>query len=311
MTKATIKTFTMILLLLFVGTAYAEELKPITALIPVDIVWANNRADYEAKTGVQAPRFDDTKPPKYWADFDAAVLPPTGLYSFNTYINGVKTEQKVTNADAAVVNIPGVFRYPPDVIKDTPIYTEHPVMGKSPLSPTHILLPEEAEQMKREMTRDGVEVRDMRMLENIAGGRLVYNGDPRRYYTIVYVDGNDKTFVSVAGMLLHMYRYRSGVGAPGKWGFDNYGNLRFFAEAQVEKASLSAVPWTLRDLAEGESVVEKPFSGWVLQIGESTGAGGGDAAASSAVLEELKSLRKSLDLMYDLMLDLYSSGGVR
>lgn len=171
------------------------------------------RATFTTKTGKQADAFDPNFQIKRWWDTrDYSNLGPTGLVEylyFDPVAHGFKT-MKMTQAEAARPNLPGVYSYPKYVIAPTPAVWVHTGPGDSSITPYDASLlcsEDEATEISKEIN-GGAPAEAPATLGQLL---LEWNGETRRNWLIPWNGGHQQ-----ASLLLKA-KNSAGVGAPGEW----------------------------------------------------------------------------------------------
>jgi hypothetical protein len=162
------------------------------------------RESFRKKMGQQAPPFDPGRRIKRWYDSTAK----RGPYSYLCF-NWDKKEFEtytITGEEAASINLPGKYEYPPYVVAPTPAVVVAPEGDPQPLNPDMLSYFSEATALAAEL--GGF----VRVTEELGGPfHIDWRGEVRRQFSVI-VDGKAYN----AGLLLKA-KNAAGIGAPGKW----------------------------------------------------------------------------------------------
>lgn len=172
------------------------------------------RAEMLAATGYNPPEWNKEKQIKRWYDSRAAQLDPQGAYVYGAWVAGINAPEyrqfTMTNAEAAVPNLPGASVWP----RYKPAPTSALLVGMngsgaSGVNPDLLMM----------------EV-DAALLANQVGGVLT---ESPGYWPWTYVWGNEQRRIwdiTINGTvysahLLRNQMFANGVGAPGSWTIDS------------------------------------------------------------------------------------------
>lgn len=209
------------------------------------------RASFTQQYGFQPPAWDPSKRIKRWYDSDAAGKDPEGLYLFKswTVINGqpVLKEYFMTNAEAAVPNLPGQSIYPRFKAEPTKAMLVGPDGSGSPVNPEQLMSFPEAQALAAEV--GGVATEATNMLWPFV---YIWNGETRRVYNILV----GQQSLGAAG--LRGLKVANGVGASGTWDLTNPENPVWRSAASTdtgEQDPRPEIPIPMRDVASNEVAV--------------------------------------------------------
>jgi len=223
------------------------------ALLNLFPVYAT-RAAYQQATGQQAPPYDPTEPIKGWADPAPSGQPYTVFDP--TAANTNYIGQIILNAaQAARLNLPGVYNYPAYVSPPTDALEVGPYGPIGAVSPDQVCMQTDAQEIANEIAPlfpgQAVSVTQA----NMAVFHLVYGLDPRRQW-VIQVGSN-----SFVAQTLIEAKYAHGIGAPGHWTLASTG-LTWIYDPPVTSAPANAVtvPTAIRPLLPNEQIVHLPGS---------------------------------------------------
>ena len=205
------------------------------------------RDSYLAAFGVQAPVWDPSRVPKYWFDstVDASV---TANVTYTVVNASLATLQQlvIPATEAATVNIPGVFTYPPYVISPTSA-----TKGGAPVVASWLSLQSQAQAFMALFGGSNLVDAGITPINPI-----VYPADePRRMwnFTVHGIPIN-------AGMLLAS-EYSHGIGSPGQW--DLSSGSPVWIAAPPAPTGLDDIrtprPVPIRSLLPGEQLIASPL----------------------------------------------------
>jgi len=212
------------------------------------------RAAYQQATGQQATPFDATEPLKGWAD-----LAPSGqpylVFDATAAATGYVSQMTLTPAQAALLNLPGVYTYPAYVSAPTDAIETGPYGPIGPVSPDQVCLQADAQAIANEIAPlypgDAISV----VQENSGLFHYVYGLDPRRQW---YLQAGNQAFAAQA---LIEARNAHGIGAPGHWALSSAGlNWVYDAPVTAAAANAIAIPVPIRPLLPNEQIVNLPGS---------------------------------------------------
>jgi len=222
-----------------------------------------SRAAYQQATGQQAPPFDPSQPIKGWAD-----PTPSGqsYLVFDSAAPGYFDQLTVPPAQAARLNLPGVYTYPVYVSPPTDAMMYGPSGPLGPASPDQVCMQADAQAMANEIAPLYPGQTPIVAQENTGIYHYVYGVDPRRQWAI-QIGGN----VWVAQTLIEA-QASHGVGAPGHWAVTSTG-LDWIYDPPVTTAPANAttLPVPMRPLLPNEQIVHLPGSlfnqtgSWVVE----------------------------------------------
>jgi len=270
------------------------------------------RAAYFQLYGEQAPAWDKTRRIQRWFDSSAGTLPPKEPYYVYHYVRGanglpVLSHTVITNAEAAVPNLPGVFRWPKHVT--APSGAWQPVLDENGIATgeKRYLLPDalshhgDALALRTELQRvEGIgEIPEP--YESVLGGPFAVRFDDterRRFWNFI-IRGESMS----VGLLLRA-RYVHGVGAPGRWDLISDHYLRWIPDVPTDAGEQDLrpeIPIPQRALYLNERfIIGTPFSGPMVERTDTTEAHAqADVIAMprrvSEILQRLIELQRSFD----------------
>lgn len=224
-----------------------------------------SRAAYQQATGQQAPPFDPSQPLKGWADH-APSGQPYLVFDSTAAATGFVREMALTPAQAAQLNLPGVYNYPAYVSPPTDAVEVGPYGPLGPVSPDQVCLQAGAQAIANQIAPlyPGQTVSVVQ--ENGGLFHYVYGLDPRRDW---YIQVGNQTFNAQA---LIEAQNGHGAGAPGHWALTSAG-LNWVSDSPVTAAPANAVtiPVPIRPLLPNEQIVHLPGSlfnqsgSWVVE----------------------------------------------
>jgi hypothetical protein len=248
----------------------------------------HNRATYTAAFGEQAPPWDPAKRIKRWFD----TSPNAGSYTyFDSQARQVRT-LITTPAEAAAINLPGVYAYLPYVVPPTPAVVIHNSVGDTSTTafPVSLLC----------LQADAID-----LAHAIGGGTPVegqfigqfvinWNGELRRNWLIPWQGDNQQ-----ASILL-LQKNRSGLNSPGKWDLSDHLNGPKWIPAVQETGAQDPrpeIPIPVRALFPQEALameifetivyrtdMDSPFNKLNAPVG---GSGGGLTDAQAQMLQRI------------------------
>lgn len=232
------------------------------------------RATYLTTFGEQAPTWNRDKQIKRWFDSRAASLPKeevyldpqTGAPPFYWSVDkagvGKKVDIRITNAEAASINLPGVFSYPKYVPAPSGVYIEG-VGGKSYLQPEDLSTLEQASALVAELAQAKfANAGDQPFVSDFGSlFRLQFEPGELRNMWNIRISGTESPY-NVGRLLVSKNMY--GVGAPGHW--ENLANpapgtmgLRWVSDLPPVDAGLQdprpEIPIPQRELSANERFV--------------------------------------------------------
>lgn len=215
----------------------------------------NDRDDYLAKTGKQAPSFDSARPKQQWED--PAALGGSGMYSI-TYWDfkfGALTTVTIHSADAACVNLPGLRFYPPYVPAPTVAVD---FIGQL-INPAILSSEAEARSLMHELEPVAGEEWTLSVYHPADKDQIfTFGSETRRAWSVIARSRNGQVKdIGVGGSLSH--RNSTGTGTPGRWDW-NGGSPVFFPmrPAVTGEQLVEELPVPLRALLPNEKIV----AGW-------------------------------------------------
>jgi len=224
-----------------------------------------SRAAYQQATGQQAPPFDSTQPVKGWAD-PSPTGEPYLVFDSTAAATGYVSQITLPAAQAARLNLPGVFNYPAYVSPPTDAQEVGPFGSIGLVSPDQVCLQADAQEVANEIAPLFPGQILSVVQENTGIYHYVYGLDPRRQWYVQI--GN----VSYLAQTLIESRNSHGVGAPGHWTLPSTG-LDWIYDQPVTAAPANAVtlPVPIRPLLPNEQIVNLPGSlfnqagSWVVE----------------------------------------------
>ncbi|HLY16627.1 MAG TPA: hypothetical protein VKR61_05355 [Bryobacteraceae bacterium] len=224
------------------------------------------RAAYQQATGQQAPPFDSTRPLKGWMD-PAPSGQPYNVFDATASATGYVAKLNLDPADAATLNLPGVYIYPAYVPAPTDAMEWGPLGPIGPLDPSTVCTQPDAQQTANEIAAlyPG-QVLSIQQ-ENAGVYHIVYGTDPRRQWYIVVGAGSNAPALP-AGSLIAA-KYQQGVGHPYHWAMqpaagssNQKPELTCIFDTPVTAAPAGAVimPAPIRPLLPNEQIVHLPGS---------------------------------------------------
>jgi len=282
-----------------------------TAPRPVNVPWFErtllelferfDRKEFLTTFGSQAPPMDvsgDIPWIKLWWDSAAVDLDPAGPYIFKyAGQRGGKSEMitmVITNAEAAMVNMPGSFNYPVYGIRPTQAFIQGPDGNSVGLLPANRLSSmKQAEDLLARMEADVPGFRGKVVEDQLSRFTYVYEladeefpefdfTEDRRLYDIKHLD-REGAFYNVGYIRGKMYQ--KGVGAPGTFDTTPEGMMYWTNLSHLEDmtTTLPELPVPCRELAEDEELFRRhPFDPGSVQVTSvvdpNTAGSGGDVA---------------------------------
>jgi hypothetical protein len=223
------------------------------------------RAAYQQATGQQALPFDPSQPLKGWAD-----PAPNGqrylVFDSTAAATGYVRQITLTPAQAAQLNLPGIYNYPAYVAPPTDAVEAGPSGPIGPASPDQICLQADAQAIANQIAPLYPGQTITVVQENSGLFHYVYGLDPRRQW---YIQVGNQAFNAQA---LIEAQNGHGAGAPGHWALTSPG-LNWVSDPPVTVAPANAVtiPVPIRPLLPNEQIVHLPGSlfnqagSWVVQ----------------------------------------------
>jgi len=223
------------------------------------------RAAYQQATGQQAPPFDPSQPLKGWAD-PAPSGQPYLVFDSTAAATGYVRQITLTPAQAAQMNLPGIYNYPAYISPPTDAIEVGPYGPIGSASPDQVCLQADAQTIANQIAPlyPGQSISVVQ--ENTGIYHYVYGLDPRRQW---YIQVGNQAFnaqVLIEAQNIH------GVGAPGHWALTSTG-LNWISDPPVTVAPANAVtiPVPIRPLLPNEQIVHLPGSlfdqagSWVVE----------------------------------------------
>ncbi len=223
------------------------------------------RAAYQQATGQQAPPFDASQPLKGWAD-----LAPNGqpylIFDSTAVATGYVSQMTLTPAQAAQLNLPGIYSYPAYVSPPTDAQQVGPYGPIGPVNPDQVCLQADAQTIANQIAPLYAGQTISIVQENSGIMHYVYGLDPRRQW---YIQIGNLVFLAQA---LIETQNGHGVGVPGQWTLTS-GTLNWVYDspATVAPANAVTVPVPIRPLLPNEKIVNLPGSlfnqtgAWVVE----------------------------------------------
>jgi hypothetical protein len=225
----------------------------------------STRAAYQQATGQQAPPFDPSHPLKGWAD-PAPSGQPYLVFDATALVTGYVGQMTLTAAEAAQLNLPGVYNYPAYVSPPTDAVEVGPYGPLGPASPDQVCLQADAQAIANQIAPlyPGQVVSVVQ--ENTGLFHYVYGLDPRRQWYIQIGNAGFNAQALIEAQNGH------GTGAPGQWSLTSAG-LNWVSDPPVTVAPANAVsiPVPIRPLLPNEQIVNLPGSlfsqagSWVVE----------------------------------------------
>jgi len=214
-----------------------------TDILAPNVSWWNNRADYLAAQGTEAPPFVGGQPVKRWLVSGLDTADPNATYTFN-YLgldasgNPAVLSMTMPASTAVTLNMPGAYSYPSYAswlsgrapTSGTIVYTYFGQTLVNPMDLSSLFLPAEAQALAAEMSAQlGLTCTPVALTGPDGNATAKYNYDPndaRRYYDISVtltagaqaVQGSSPQSFAMGGATgLFAIRSSTGVGAPGAW----------------------------------------------------------------------------------------------
>lgn len=212
------------------------------------------RAAYQQATGNQAPPFDPSQPLKGWAD-----PAPTGqsyfVFDSTAVATGYVSRVTLTPAQAARVNLPGVYNYSAYVSPPTDASEAGPCGPVGPASPDQVCLQADAQTVANQIAPlypgQAISV----VQANTGVFHYVYGMDPRRQW---YIQVGNQGFNA---QTLIAARNSHGIGAPGHWSLTSAGlNWIYDTPVTAAPAGAATAPTPIRALLPNELIVHLPGS---------------------------------------------------
>lgn len=223
------------------------------------------RAAYQQATGQQAPPFDPTQPLKGWAD-PAPAGQPYLVFDSTAVATGYIRQMSLTPAQAAQLNLPGVYNYPAYVPPPTDAQEVGPYGPIGTVSSGQVCMQADAQEIANEIgplfPGQAISV----VQENNGIFHYVYGLDPRRQW---YIQIGNNAYLA---QTLIESQNSHGVGAPGHWALPSTG-LNWIYDQPVTTAPANSVtiPVPIRPLLPNEQIVNLPGSlfnqsgSWVVE----------------------------------------------
>jgi hypothetical protein len=223
------------------------------------------RAAYQQATGQQAPPFDPTQPLKGWAD-PAPSGQPYLVFDSTAVATGYVSQMTLTPAQAAQLNLPGVYNYPAYVSPPTDAMEVGPYGPIGQVSPDQVCMQAGAQEIGNQIAPLYPGRTISVVQENNGVFHYIYGLDPRRQWYIQI--GN----TAVLAQALIETQNGHGAGAPGDWALTSMA-LTWIYDPPVTTAPASAVtvPVPIRPLLPNEEIVNLPGSlfnqtgSWVVE----------------------------------------------
>jgi hypothetical protein len=223
------------------------------------------RAAYQQATGQQAPPFDPSQPLKGWAD-PAPAGQPYLVFDSTAAATGYISQMTLTPAQAAQLNLPGVYDYPAYVSPPTDAVEAGPYGPIGPASPDQVCLQAGSQALANEIAPLYPGQTISVVQENSGLFHYVYGLDPRRQW---YIQIGNAAFVAQA---LIEAQNAHGGGAPGHWALTSAGlNWIYDPPVTVAPANAVTIPVPIRPLLNNEQIVHLPGSlfnqagSWVVE----------------------------------------------
>jgi|HubBroStandDraft_1064217.scaffolds.fasta_scaffold00983_10 hypothetical protein len=223
------------------------------------------RAAYQQATGQQAPPFDPTQPLKGWTD-PAPTGQPYLVFDSTAVASSYVSQIALTPAQAAQLNLPGVYNYPAYVSPPTDAVEVGPYGPLGPASPDQVCLQADAQAVANQIAPLYPGQTISVVQENTGIFHYVYGLDPRRQW---YIQIGNAGMVAQA---LIEAQNDHGDGAPGHWVFASGGlNWIYDEPVTVAPANALTIPVPIRALLPNEQIVHLPGSlfnqsgSWVVE----------------------------------------------
>jgi hypothetical protein len=220
----------------------------------------STRAAYQQSTGRQAPPFDPAQPVKQWLD-PAPTGQPYYIFDPAAVATNYVSQLSLSPAQAATVNLPGPYNYPPYVVAPTDAQEYGPSGPLGPVNLDLICLQSDAQQILDEIQFLYPNQKLSVQQENTGVFYYVWGTDPRRAWYIMPATGWTPTGVCLNAQKLIEAKNANGIGAPGHWVLEGAGPMWFYDRPPVEPpagAAPLAVP--IRNLLPNEQIVHLPGS---------------------------------------------------
>lgn len=210
-----------------------------TSILAPSVSWWNNRNDYLAATGNQAPAFTAGQPVKRWVVSGLDMTDPTVLYTFN-YLgldgngNAAMLSMSLPYSVAAVLNMQGQVAYqtyaawlaaqPPT--GGTVVYSDFGNAITLPMDLSSLFTPDEANALATQLSSQlGYACTAIPLVTPDGNPTATYNYDPadnRRYYDIQItmppnVGAPYQQFAMGGPGGLFASCSVNGIGSPGSW----------------------------------------------------------------------------------------------
>jgi hypothetical protein len=233
----------------------------------------STRAAYQQATGQQAPPFDATQPVKGWADPSPSGQPYL-VFDPTAAATGYVSQITLTPAEAAQLNLAGVYNYPAYVSPPTDAQEVGPYGPIGAVSPDQVCLQADAQSVANQIAPlfPGQSISVVQ--QNGGVFHYVYGLDPRRQW---YIQVGNTAYLAQE-LIEDMYSH--GVGAPGHWAMAQAAGapagqsaLMWVYDPPVTAAPANAVtiPVPIRALLPNEKIVNLPGSlfdpdgSWVVE----------------------------------------------
>jgi hypothetical protein len=212
------------------------------------------RAAYQQATGQQAPPFDATQPLKGWAD-PAPTGQPYLVFDSTALATGYVSQITLTPAQAAELNMPGVYNYPPYVAPPTDAVEVGPFGPIGPASPDQMCMQADAQTIANQIAPLYPGQTISVVQENTGIFHYVYGLDPRRQWYILIGNQAINAQALIEGQNGH------GIGVPGDWVLTPAGlNWVYDTVITVAPATALTIPVPIRALLPNEVIVHLPGS---------------------------------------------------
>lgn len=272
--------------------------QPVYGLDALELYPRLTRATYSEYFGVQPPTWDRQRRIQPWFDSNAAKEDPNGVYNIGFYAIGRDgeprwAEERITNRDAAVPNLPGQYAYPKWHIEPTGATIVSPFGGRTPFGADILSMRSQADVLADELRESGYPIEDI-FESTPPGFSIDYPPHEHRRPWMVRLEMS-QIGLTVGKMLKVMWD--PGIGSPGRWAGDE-GSLQWKSEipADVGEWDLRpTIPIPQRVLFDNEDLITG--FGNVIQVRRKDMAEGmlaADTAAMPARTREILGYVKSI-----------------
>lgn len=224
------------------------------------------RAIFRATYGEPAPQYNPSRRIKRWFDTSPHIMAAKEddmvSYHYFDAEKGIITKMTLTAGEARTPNLPGTYEWPKYVVAPTPAMIRNALTGAEvALTPQILTQRANAETLAAELSHSYSA--PVAISEQELGGpwHFVWHGETRRVFNLLTPKG------AFQAALLLAQKYRSGIGAPGRWDVSGAEPVWIPEQTDVgEYDPRPEIPIPVRDLLPGE-VIEQGFGGvWHIRF---------------------------------------------